>query len=516
MTNEEYLKRYYQELQNVESPEEDTETKETDFLEDAKKYLKHAAAGAVGAIPGAYLLNGGESVGPAILSGAAAATLKHALSDSDNIGSSIFTGLGVGTIAGAKGRIDSLAKENLNYKEQLLKKNMESKTDTNESFSDMKEFFSSYSPEGIKNFSEKLHNFMALAEIGGFNAMKDAPEGEKIRYATHGSLGGITGGVSGGLLGTASGVSSGFAAGLVSGHSFKDRLAKGVMGAIAGGTALGTSGGIIGAKLGSDQSVKMLKEQKINKVLKKASLNKYLTQEEKNLLERYIASKNRKKALEYAKDLMNEETNFSETNENFGGILKNGWEAIKSAKRGIDAGAKKVGEGWPKGVESYFQNHPKQSLGIKAGGVVAASVVANETPHFIPGGKDRFIGISDKAFWNINPNPFSDSSKIISSVGGAGLGALINQDDPIVGGITGGIGGIVGSLATGALGAKSDAAKIGIGLGAGALTSYLASKLMKKKKENEQFNSFKKRRVGRPSKQDVEEGYPYLLASDSD
>lgn len=518
MTDEEYLKRYYQELNSVD--ENDSE-KDEDFIDTAKGYLKHIAAGAAGAIPASYLLNGGKSIGPSIVAGGISAALKHALSDSDNIGSSIFTGVGVGALVGAKNLTDSLSRENSSLKEQA-KGNMDKnnkKENINSScknFSEIKDFFSSYSEEGLKNFSEKLHNFMMLSEIGGFNAMKDAPEGEKIRYAALGSATGLAGGVTGGLLGSVSGIGSGFMAGLASGTGIKNRIARATTGAIAGGTALGTAGGVLGSKLGSDQGVKILKEQKINKIMKKAALNKYLTEEEKALLKKYLYKKNRKEALEYAESLMDEENlSFSE-NENFASI----WDIGKAFYRGVNKGSAAFNKKAAKSVEDWLGDaHPGVAKTIKYGGGIGATATAttaaNATPMLIPGGKDWLLGQNkDTSVLPIIPGggdaPVLNPTTI-SSVGGAGIGAIINNKNPLVGAVSGAVGGLAGSVLAGSMNVNDNLGKSAIGLGTGALASYLTSKLTDKNKDKEKpFYSLKKKKVGRPSKRDLDDEYPFL------
>lgn len=493
MTDEEYLKRYYQELNSVD--ENDSE-KDEDFIDSAKGYLKHIAAGAAGAIPASYLLNGGKSIGPSIVAGGISAALKHALSDSDNIGSSIFTGVGVGALVGAKNLTDSLSRENSSLKEQA-KENMDKnnkKENINSScknFSEIKDFFSSYSEEGLKNFSEKLHNFMVLSEIGGFNAMKDAPEGEKIRYAALGSATGLAGGVTGGLLGSVSGIGSGFMAGLASGTGFKNRIARATTGAIAGGTALGTAGGVLGSKLGSDQGVKILKEQQINKIMKKAALNKYLTEEEKALLKKYLYKKNRKEALKYAEELINKKSN-----ENFSKLFP--IEVLHQFYKSAKGGAKELfeeGKGkydnFKDKTLSHIENHKKRALATAAGGATLLGA----------GGISAVSGDNSPSFLNVIP-----------TLSGAGVGAIVNKEDPILGGLAGGIGGAIGHGISGSLGVESDLLKGAIGAGSGALASYIASKLIKNKDKSNLFdvNSLNKRRVGRPSKRDLDDEYPFL------
>ena len=504
MTEEEYLK-YYNEIQNVDKSESDEE----DTLDTLKKIGKHALISTAAALPAAYLIGGGKAVGPSLVAGGIAGTLSGAFTEDDNVSTPILAGLGMGTAVGAKEEIDHLTRMNSNKENKMVN------SSESENFSKVKEFLSTYSKEGIENFSAKLHNFMVIPEIGGINAMMDAPRDEKIRYATHGTIAGSAGGLGGSLLGSLSGATAGFGAGFVSGHRLSDRLAKGLAGAVAGGTALGVSGGVLGSKLASDEAVKMLKENKAKKILRKAALNKYLTPEEKAFIQKHIESTNRERALEKAKEIVDDyEANFSESNENFAWGM-NTWNLISAPFKGFNKGIKRVPRKIEADTGNWAVNHPRIASAIKLGTTGTAVEFApmpftgkklvgyddKSTSHFTYKDSPIDKAINDAKSKAVQEEMGEQFKKAAPGLAGAGLGAMVG-DDPIVGGVVGGLSGFLGGEVLGkALGAEDTATKTAIGLGTSALSSYLVSKLMKKKKEKEAgIPEVNKRKVGRPKK----------------
>ena len=149
------------------------------------------------------------------------------------------------------------------------------------------------------------------------------------------------------------------------------------------------------------------------------------------------------------------------------------------------------------------------------GAAATAATAANATPMLIPGGKDWLLGQNkDTSVLPIIPGG-GDSPVLnpttISSVGGAGIGAIINNENPLVGAVSGAVGGLAGSVLAGSMNVNDNLGKSAIGLGTGALASYLTSKLTDKNKDKEKpFYSLKKKKVGRPSKRNLDDEYPFL------
>lgn len=482
MTQDEYL-RYQRAILDVDNNSQGEEDEGEDVLETVKNIGKDALIAGAASIPGAYLTGSGKAIGTSFIGGSIAGGISSFLKDKNDKSIKIpaIVGAFTGPIIGSKYRIDELANENKNMKQQIYNQNM----------SKVKDFFKSYTKEGIENFSKKLVNFMVLSEIGATNAILNAPEGEKIRYGTHGAVGGLLGGGSLGIASAGAGVSAGALAGFMSGNKISDRFVKAAIGGAMGGVSAGTAGGILGSKLGSDQMIERLKEEKIHKLMQKAALKKYLTEEEKELLKKYMKMKKRKRVLELTKDAVEDyDVNFSS--------VGNLWKHIKKTSNElwdtniIDAPDKKPG---------YFKRHPvaaKFVLGVPlvtafGGGATATAYGINELleEDSSPDDKKREEDLA---------------SGLMSAAGGAMVGGVVGEmsgGDPL---ISAGVGGLVSAIGSGLTShvSKDPLLSAGVGIGSSALATYLLSKKMKKEKNLLDSLSEKKGPGRPPKKEDLE------------
>lgn len=533
MTQEEYLKYY----NNIEKDENE----ESDVVESLKKVGKHVLAGAASAIPGSYLIGGAKAVPSGIISGAINGGITALLSDEKDksLTLPIYSNLLLGGIVGSYHKINDMS-DKINKMNPAQNQNSPGRGVVNASqnfsciedrkkYDKISDFLSNYSEEGLKNFSEKLFNFMVLGELGAMNAIKNAPEDEKIKYAALGGGSGLAGGATLGTLGGLSGALTGAAGGFTMGKGW-GRIGSAFAGGVMGGFGGATAGGIIGSKLGSDEMVKHLKKQKKNEEMKKLLMKKYLSDEEKKIVSRFIAAKNKERARAIAQDLVDNYNvgfsgihNFSGRGfwgDFFGGIgnmISPIFKTPRAMAAGVADGTAKMNKASVGGAYKLaYDNAGKlatagAAVGIGAPAYAAYKVLGDKGP----GGKDLSIENIVKNIKNLEPEA--------SALGGALIGSAAGSmnENPLIGGLAGATtGGLAHFLAK--KGGLENSTGLAIGLGASALGGYLASKMSKKKNKDApdikrgMANNVihQKRGRGRPKKVNIEDPIDESLVQD--
>lgn len=526
MTSDEYLKK----LQEVSEEEEGTDWKET-----GKHVLKHVVSAVPASIATAYLTGGGEAIPSGVIGGALSGVGTALATDEDDEGvvAPIGVGLGVGAAIGSKQVIDKQAKKIQEMKKQ------------NYNYSDLNEFFSSYTKEGLEDFSNKLKNFAVLESVGAIRGYMAAPEGEDIEYATRGAFGSTIGGVAVGVPAAAAGTIGGGLLGgvfgevpnkyekpkdvdvkkgkigkaleqafenvpdnhknylLVKGANLKSRIGNTVAGAIFGGASAGLLGATLGSKKGTDMNIKNLNERRRREKLAKDLMISTLTDEEKAQIGRLIRERRKEKGLMVAEDYINRINSYSFSDGDDSESVDN-FSIFKPLKSLITAPINLIKDGG-----KFIVKHPIGSaVGVGTGGAYIASNMSKEkSPDF---SASRLV---DEMFNS------EGGTKITSLLGGALVGSSIYNSNP---GIGAGAGAVFGKLGhhiagTGALGdnLKDDpSARLAVGLGTSALGSYLLSKLnpdedkkekKKKKKKTISLAEPKVKGPGRPKKDDEPE-----------
>lgn len=539
MTQEEYLKYY----NNIEKDENE----ESDVVESLKKVGKHVLAGAASAIPGSYLIGGAKAVPSGIISGAINGGITALLSDEKDksLTLPIYSNLLLGGIVGSYHKINDMS-DKINKMNPAQNQNSPGRVynasqnfsciEDRKKYDKISDFLSNYSEEGLKNFSEKLFNFMVLGELGAMNAIKNAPEDEKIKYAALGGGSGLAGGATLGTLGGLSGALTGAAGGFTMGKGW-GRIGSAFAGGVMGGFGGATAGGIIGSKLGSDEMVKHLKKQKKNEEMKKLLMKKYLSDEEKKIVSRFIAAKNKERARAIAQDLVdNYNVGFSNI-QNFGTRSAAGDVGRTAGNmilapfrwlRGLIAGTadsvkKTTKDSLGAGVRAG-RDHGKALTAIGAAGAAGTGITATGIGGYAllkNGGKEDG-GSGNLSVENIIKN-IKNLEPEASALGGALIGSAAGSmnENPLIGGLAGATtGGLAHFLAK--KGGLENSTGLAIGLGASALGGYLASKMSKKK--NEDAPNIKKgvannvvhqkRGRGRPKKVNVEDPIDESLVQD--
>lgn len=535
MTQEEYLKYY----NNIEKDENE----DSDVVESLKKVGKHVLAGAASAIPGSYLIGGAKAVPSGIISGAINGGITALLSDEKDksLTLPIYSNLLLGGIVGSYHKINDMS-DKINKMNPAQNQNSPGRVynasqnfsciEDRKKYDKISDFLSNYSEEGLKNFSEKLFNFMVLGELGAMNAIKNAPEDEKIKYAALGGGSGLAGGATLGTLGGLSGALTGAAGGFTMGKGW-GRIGSAFAGGVMGGFGGATAGGIIGSKLGSDEMVKHLKKQKKNEEMKKLLMKKYLSDEEKKIVSRFIAAKNKERARAIAQDLVNNYNvgfsgiqNFSGRSflgDIFGGIgnmIAPIFKIPRAMAAGVRDGTGRMNKATTGNVYKHALNNSGKyatagaALAVGAPAYAAYKVLGNNDGKG-PGGKDLSIENIVKNIKNLEPEA--------SALGGALIGSAAGSmnENPLIGGLAGATtGGLAHFLAK--KGGLENSTGLAIGLGASALGGYLASKMSKKK--NEDAPNIKKgvvnnvihqkRGRGRPKKVNVEDSIDESLVQD--
>lgn len=521
MTSDEYLKK----LQEVSEEEEGTDWKET-----GKHVLKHVVSAVPASIATAYLTGGGEAIPSGIIGGALSGVGTALATDEDDEGvvAPIGVGLGVGAAIGSKQVIDKQAKKIQEMKKQ------------NYNYSDLNEFFSSYTKEGLEDFSNKLKNFAVLESVGAIRGYMAAPEGEDIEYATRGAFGSTIGGVAVGVPAAAAGTIGGGLLGgvfgevpnkyekpkdvdvkkgqigkalekafenvpdnhknylLVKGANLKSRIGNTVAGAIFGGASAGLLGATLGSKKVTDINIKNLNERRRREKLAKDLMISTLTDEEKAQIGRLIRERRKEKGLMVAEDYINRINSYSFSDEDNSESVDN-FAISKPLTYLIKAPIDLIKDGG-----KFVVKHPIVSVaGVGTGGAYVASNMSKNNTSENPTLKVVNEMLNSE-----------EGTKITSLLGGALIGSAVYNSDPMIGA---GAGAALGRLGhhiagTGAFGDdfKNDSsAKLAVGIGTSALGSYLLSKLIsaedkkeKKKKKTISLAEPKVKGPGRPKKDD--------------
>lgn len=491
MTKEDYL-RYY----NKDEDEEGEDESNGGWIDALKHAGKHALVGAASAIPGSYLLGGAKAVPYGIMSGIAGGLATSLLSDSKDksLTLPILTNVGIGTVVGAHHLNKKLNDEIKQIRARNVMSNQNINHSYQEKFDKVKGFLSNYSKEGIENFSEKLFNFMVIGELGAMNAMKYAPEDEKIRYGALGAGSGIAGGTALGALGGVSGALTGAAGGFAMGKGW-GRIGSAFAGGVMGGIGGATAGGLVGSKLASNEMVKMLRNQKEKELLRKMLMKKYLTDKEKEMVNKIIASKKRDRAKEVAKDIVeNYNVGFSigDIRKAFGAAKSGALDALKENSAKFIDKSKKIGH-------DLVAKHPKTAF-------VATTLGPHAAVGALGGTGSYWLFGTDNPGGSTNPGAIPESALLGGGIGG--LAGLTNGSPVIGAGIGALAGGVVRHLAE-----KNSLNKgygLGLSLGASALAGYLASKIAEKynKSPSSIFDKKEiqeKRGRGRPKKASIED-----------
>lgn len=487
MTDEE------REYLNIINEVESEENNEEGLLDTLKHMGKHMLVSTAAAVPGAYLSGGGKALGPSLVAGPLAGLVTSVASNNDDksIVAPAGTGFGVGLAIGAKEEMDERARKARNQ---------------NMSDSEISDFFSSYNKEGLESFSSKLQNFMDVYDPLEYEILDD-PE---IQEASRAYWGGTAGAITGLGMTAGPGVVAGSVIGAVTTKPRKPvsnkrseildfldeingrkiqksaRRVKGLAGAmlrpgiwafdkgvgavkggLTGGLITGSAGASMGAYIGGTSAIEDARRKKINKLIKKAQMNEYLTEDEKEFIRNAFSD-------DFNDNLKN--IHFSKNN-NFGAL---------------GTGLKVAGAG-----------------AAGAGGVAVFDKV-----------KNWWNGESEPQEQESFPNIFTgDPSK--ENEGRFGLGAA---GAGVVGGLIGNHNGsamqgaITGTVTGGLLHYLAERGELGVDMtpgtaaalsvGGGALAAYLASKIFEnkqneieeKKFNRSQFPEVKKRGRGRPRK----------------
>lgn len=446
------------------------ESEEPSTLDTLKHIGKHMAVSSLSSLPGSYLVGGGKSVGHGLVGGALAGLVTSIATDEKNnsLVAPAGTGFFVGTTVGAKDLVDKTVEE----KNKGL------------NMSNVNEFLSQYSKEGLANFSDKLN-----ALIGdGFTEDYLVSDNDIIDL-TRGTFGGVSGAAIAGIPSAIGGSLAGGTYGVLnnirsSSGNLKKRIGSAIASAAFGAATAGTGGAVIGGHLGAKSSTETRKKKKAKELLRRMKLNEYLTPEEKKFINNFIKEKERARALELVKNSIEAHSvGFSDnSNKNFSAIGT-------AAKWALGAGAGLVV------TDSVIKTHKdleEQKLKLERENAEKSSI-----PNIFTG----------------DPQKEGEGKFGLSAAGGAGIGGLIGNmnGSPVSGALTGaGVGGLVHYLAeSGSLGENiNKGSALALGLGSSALSSYIISNLMKedkkkdKKKEHTKIDIPTKRGPGRPPKKE--------------